>query len=68
MRFENPHDPGWIKSGVSNGSGGNNCVEVKYVEDGVEVRNSKNPRKVLPFTAAEFTAFVDGVRDGDFDR
>jgi hypothetical protein len=44
------------------------CVEVGQLADGgVAVRDSKNPgQQPLVFTAAEWTAFVAGVRAGEF--
>ena len=55
----------WIKSGRS-GNGGN-CVEVALLGDGVAVRDSKDPDgPVLRFTRAEWAAFTDGVRAGEF--
>lgn len=58
----------WRKSRRSNGSG--NCVEVApLVNGGIGVRHSKDPDGVaLYFSAGEFKAFVDGIRDGDFDN
>jgi len=57
---------GWRKSSRSGNQG--NCVEVRIVAGGVEVRDSKNPTgPVLRFTAAEWVAFVGGTQDGDFD-
>ncbi len=59
----------WIKSRRSNGTGGNKCVEVAFLDDEVLVRNSRHPEgAVLSFTDEEFTAFVGGAKDGDFDR
>ena len=45
------------------------CIEVAGLAGGGRaVRDSKDPRgAVLMFTAAEWTAFVGGVRDGGFD-
>ena len=58
----------WRKSTRSGGSGGN-CVEVAYPGDGtIRVRDSKNPDgPVLTFTPAEWDAFLDGAKDGEFD-
>ena len=58
----------WFKSGRS--APASNCVEVRYLpEGGVEVRNSKRPEGgSLIFTDEEFDAWVDGAKDGDFDR
>lgn len=57
----------WRKSSYSNGNGGN-CVEVAELpEGGRVVRDSKDcSGPVLTFTAAEWAAFIAGVRDGEF--
>jgi hypothetical protein len=58
--------PNWRKSTKSNPSG--NCVQVADTGDGVAVRDSKHPAgPVLRYTRAEFKAFVDGAKDGEFD-
>lgn len=59
----------WVKSSFSNGSGGNNCVEVLHepVSDTYHVRNSRKPKEqVLAFTAEEWSAFIKGVEAGEF--
>lgn len=58
----------WTKSTRSNGSGGN-CVETSPLHDGgMAVRDSKNPAgPILFFTPDEWSAFVGGVKDGQFD-
>jgi len=56
---------GWHKSSFS-GSGG--CVEVLITERSIAVRHSKAPdAEQLTFTPTEWEAFIDGVRDGQFD-
>lgn len=63
-------DETWTKASFSNGTGGNNCVEVWVPEDRSEVvvRNSRDPhRDPLVFTPAEWEAFVKGVKAGEFD-
>jgi hypothetical protein len=57
----------WRKSGRSSAQG--NCVELARLPgDGVAVRNSRDPRgPALVFTDAELVAFLEGVKDGDFD-
>ncbi len=58
----------WRKSSRSNGNGGNNCVEVAFLDTGVAVRDSKNRSgPALQFSAAEWTAFVDSAKAGSFD-
>ena len=59
-------EPVWRKSSRSQF---NSCVEVCFVDDRVPVRNSRDPAgPVLVFTAAEWDAFVAGVKLGEFDR
>ncbi|HEV2639424.1 MAG TPA: DUF397 domain-containing protein [Actinocrinis sp.] len=59
----------WRKSSRSNTSGGN-CVEIaELVDGGRAVRDSKDPNgPALMFTAAEWAAFIGGVKDGEFDQ
>lgn len=59
----------WRKSTFSSGSGGN-CVEVAELPDGGRaVRHSKHPNgPVIAYTAAEWDAFLEGVKAGEFDR
>jgi len=47
--------------------GTNACVEVAKVGDRFLVRDSKNPDAApLDFSAEEWSAFVAGVKEGDF--
>jgi Domain of unknown function (DUF397) len=57
----------WIKSSLSFSNG--NCVEAARLSDGdVGVRDSKDPHGgILRFTSDEWTAFLGGVRNGEFD-
>ncbi len=56
----------WRKSSLSTTNG---CVEVAFVGDRIAVRDSKQQGRgpVLEFTAAEWAAFLGGVRGGEFD-
>ncbi|MEU8888974.1 DUF397 domain-containing protein [Streptomyces sp. NPDC048442] len=43
-------------------------VEIAYLPEGaVAMRSSADPETVLRYTEAEWTAFVLGARDGEFD-
>ena len=54
---------GWFTSSFTNGD----CVQVK-LRGGVLVRHSKDPTgSVLHFTDHEWVAFLEGVRNGEFD-
>jgi len=57
----------WVKSSLSFSNG--NCVEVATLSGGgTAVRNSRDPRgPVLAFTPEEWSAFLGGVRNGEFD-
>lgn len=59
----------WIKSSYSAQGTEAQCVEVAPLTGGgMAVRDSKNPTgDVLRFTFGEWSAFVRGVRAGEFD-
>jgi hypothetical protein len=58
----------WRKSDYSNPNG--NCVEMAELPDGtIAMRNSRHPGGLaLIYTSAEITAFIRGVKDGQFDH
>lgn len=57
----------WIKARASDHEG--ECVELRRHTGGVEVRDSKDRTgPVLRFTPAEFAAWLDGARNGEFDH
>ena len=54
----------WMKSSASGESG---CVEVRYMNSLVQVRDSKDPHgDILEFTGLEWEAFLVGVVRGEF--
>ena len=57
----------WRKSSDSNPTG--ECVEFAVLDGGaVAVRNSRDPHgPALIYTPAEISAFVHGVKAGEFD-
>lgn len=57
----------WFKSSRSTST--KDCVEVAFLDDGVGVRDSKNPTgAALVFTPSEWSTFTAGVQHGKFDR
>ena len=59
----------WIKASRSAGNGGS-CVEMRRHQGMIEIRDTKanGLGPILRFTAAEFDAFLDGARAGEFDH
>ncbi len=56
----------WIKASASAEGA---CVEQRAHDGGVEVRDTKDRSgPVLRFTSAEFAAWLDGARRGEFDH
>lgn len=58
----------WIKASASGGSG--DCVEMRRNGVNVEVRDTKQggDGPTLGFTKAEFAAWLDGAKRGEFDH
>lgn len=58
-------DAVWRKSTYSTVNG---CVEIAFLDGLVAVRDSKDRKgQTLMFTPLEWRAFIDGVRDGEFN-
>ncbi|HEY7607273.1 MAG TPA: DUF397 domain-containing protein [Actinomycetes bacterium] len=55
----------WIRSSYcANAS----CVEIAFIQNAVTVRDSKELRgPILQFSKTEWSQFLDGVRNGEFD-
>ena len=69
MAGSGPLDGGfaWRKAKSSMGNGA--CVELAPVNGMVAVRDSKDPDgPMLRYTAAEWNAFLDGAKRGEFDN
>ena len=57
----------WIKASRSGQEG--SCVEQRRVAEVIEVRDTKDRSgPVLRFTPAEFAAWLDGAKRGEFDH
>lgn len=57
----------WITASRSSAS--QNCIQMRRRDEVVEVRDSKDPEgPVLRFAPGEFTAWLGGARDGEFDH
>ncbi|MFD0595106.1 DUF397 domain-containing protein [Catellatospora coxensis] len=60
-------DAEWRKS-TRSGPNCDNCVEVAFVGEAIALRDSKDPTgPALIYTRAEWDAFVEGAKDGEFD-
>jgi hypothetical protein len=56
----------WLKAQAS-GAGG--CVEIASMVGGIALRDSKDPEgPILVYTPTEFSAFLEGARNGEFDH
>jgi Domain of unknown function (DUF397) len=56
----------WIKASQSYASGA--CVELAPAGNMIMMRDSKNPMIHLCLTPQEISAFLDGVKKGEFDH
>lgn len=55
----------WYNSSSKNDG---SCVDTQFLADGsVQVRHSKDTGTVLTYTAAEWDAFIGGVKAGNHD-
>ena len=57
----------WVKASMSDSHG--SCVEQRRYGGMIEVRDTKDRTgPVLRFTEAEFAAWLDGAKKGEFDH
>jgi Domain of unknown function (DUF397) len=57
----------WIKAQSSTHNGA--CVEIASAAGRIAIRDSKDPDgPILVYTPTEFSAFLNGARNGEFDR
>lgn len=57
----------WSKAHRSTANGA--CVEIASTVGKVAMRDSKDPDgPILVYTPAEFSAFLEGARNGEFDH
>ena len=67
MSVESPEPVMWLKSRKSGANG--QCVEVAETRGMIAVRDSKDPSgPILTYTRAEWEAFLDGAKKGEFDH
>jgi hypothetical protein len=56
----------WQKAQSSTVNG--QCVEIASIANKIAMRDSKDPDgPILVYTSAEFSAFLEGARNGEFD-
>lgn len=68
MSKRNPHeDDGFVTSSITRFLPLKTCIAVR-IRDTVDIRDTKDPSSpTLSFSRAEWEAFVQGVKKGEFD-
>jgi Domain of unknown function (DUF397) len=57
----------WRSSSIG-GDTADNCVQVAFLDEAILLRDARDPDgPVLVFNQAEWDAFVEGAKDGEFD-
>ena len=57
----------WLKAHCSTANG--QCVEIASTVGKIAMRDSKDPDgPILVYTPTEFSAFLEGARNGEFDH
>jgi Domain of unknown function (DUF397) len=62
-----PESEGELSWRVARRCNGGACIRVAATGDGVVIGNSQPDGPVISYSRAEWTAFVEGIRQGDFD-
>jgi hypothetical protein len=63
-----PPTLGGLSWRVARNCNGGNCIRVAPIAEMIVIGDSKNPDgPLLSYSHAEWAAFVEGVRQGDFD-
>jgi hypothetical protein len=62
-----PESQGQLSWRVARQCNGGACIRVAADDDGVIIGNSQPDGPVILYSRAEWTAFVEGIRQGDFD-
>ncbi|MFI5621276.1 DUF397 domain-containing protein [Streptomyces sp. NPDC051567] len=57
----------WQKSSFSGGNG-ENCVEITLHEGAIMMRESDDPSSTITTSRAKMAAFIEGVKNGEFDH
>ncbi|PIR45447.1 MAG: hypothetical protein COV09_01415 [Candidatus Vogelbacteria bacterium CG10_big_fil_rev_8_21_14_0_10_50_13] len=61
-------EEGFATSSVTYITNRRTCVSVKIENKDVKVRNTEDPtKKTLSFNHQEWTAFIEGAKNGEFD-
>jgi hypothetical protein len=56
------------RTSSAGGTDAENCVQVAFLDEAILLRDARDPDgPVLVFNQAEWDAFVDGAKDGEFD-
>ncbi|MCX5198592.1 DUF397 domain-containing protein [Streptomyces sp. NBC_00249] len=57
----------WQKATFSGGNG-ENCIEVGRQADSIVMRESDDPDLIITTSPAKLSAFIQGVKAGEFDH
>ncbi|MGW2515214.1 DUF397 domain-containing protein [Streptomyces scopuliridis] len=58
----------WRKSSKSSNAAGSDCLELAEHDGEILMRESDNPDVIIHTTPAKLRAFLDGAKEGEFDK